>query len=89
MRWHHYLGLLFGFTTMMWVFSGLLSMDPWSWHPGTAPTRDQRERLAGGPLVAARSPGRAHSTGARSVRAAHAKGSRAGAISRPLLRERG
>ncbi len=52
MRWHHYLGLVFGFTTMMFVFSGLLSMDPWSWHPGTAPTRDQRERLAGGPLVA-------------------------------------
>lgn len=52
MRWHHYLGLFFGLTTMMFVFSGLLSMDPWDWHPGTAPTRDQRERLAGGPLTA-------------------------------------
>ena len=29
MRWHHYLGLIFGFTTMMFVFSGMLSMDPW------------------------------------------------------------
>ena len=52
MRWHHYLGLIFGFTTMMFVFSGMLSMDPWDWHPGTAPTRDQRERLAGGAIAA-------------------------------------
>ena len=47
MRWHHYAGLLFGVTTLTWVFSGLLSMDPWDWHPGTAPTRDQRARVAG------------------------------------------
>jgi hypothetical protein len=51
-RWHHYLGLVFGAVTMMWVFSGLLSMDPWSWSPATSPTRDQRERLAGGPVRA-------------------------------------
>lgn len=48
MRWHHYAGLIFGVTTMMWVFSGMLSMDPWGWNPGTTPTRDQRERVAGG-----------------------------------------
>jgi hypothetical protein len=53
MRWHHYLGLTFGMTTMMWVFSGLLSMDPWSWSPGTSATREQRVRLAGGPLSTA------------------------------------
>jgi hypothetical protein len=53
MRWHHHLGLVFGITTLMWVFSGLLSMDPWNWSPGTAATRDQRLRLAGGPLAAA------------------------------------
>ena len=47
MRWHHYAGLLFGITTLTWVFSGLLSMDPWDWHPGTAPTRDQRARVSG------------------------------------------
>ena len=52
MRWHHYSGLIFGATTMMWVFSGMLSMDPWGWSPGTAPTREQRERVSGGPLVA-------------------------------------
>jgi hypothetical protein len=52
-RWHHYLGLIFGAATMMWVFSGMLSMDPWSWSPGTAPTRAQRDLFAGGPIVAA------------------------------------
>ena len=51
-RWHHYAGLVFGVTTMMWVFSGMLSMDPWGWSPGTAPTRDQRDRLAGGAIDA-------------------------------------
>ena len=42
MRWHHYAGLIFGIVTTTWIFSGLLSMDPWDWHPSTAPTRDQR-----------------------------------------------
>jgi hypothetical protein len=50
MRWHHYAGLIFGVVTMTWIFSGLLSMDPWDWHPSTAPTREQRERVAGGPI---------------------------------------
>ena len=52
MRWHHYAGLIFGVVTTTWIFSGLLSMDPWDWHPGTAPTPEQRQRVAGGPLVA-------------------------------------
>jgi hypothetical protein len=50
MRWHHYAGLIAGVTTMTWVFSGLLSMDPWEWHPSTSPTRAQREALSGGSL---------------------------------------
>lgn len=50
-RWHHYAGILFGATTITWVFSGLLSMDPWDWHPGTAPTRAQREAVTGGPFA--------------------------------------
>ncbi len=53
MRWHHYAGLFFGVVTTTWIFSGLLSMDPWDWHPSTAPTREQRERVAGGSVVAA------------------------------------
>ncbi len=50
LRWHHYAGLAFGLVTFTWILSGGLSMDPWSWHPGTAPTRAQREAAAGGPL---------------------------------------
>jgi len=50
MRWHHYAGLIFGATTCTWIFSGLLSMDPWDWHPPTAPTLEQRDAVAGGPL---------------------------------------
>jgi hypothetical protein len=50
MLWHHYAGLAFGLTTFTWILSGLLSMDPWDWHPPTSPSRDQREALAGGPL---------------------------------------
>jgi hypothetical protein len=56
MRWHHYLGLAFGVTTLLWVFSGLLSMEPWRWSPDTAPTRDQRLRLAGGAISTADLP---------------------------------
>jgi len=50
MRWHHYAGLIFGATTCTWIFSGLLSMDPWDWHPPTSPTLEQRDAVAGGPL---------------------------------------
>ena len=53
MMWHHYAGILFGITTITWVFSGLLSMDPWDWHPSTAPTRAQREAVSGGPFTLA------------------------------------
>jgi hypothetical protein len=49
MRWHHYAGLLFGAVTLTWIFSGLLSMDPWNWHPPTTPTDEQREALRGRP----------------------------------------
>jgi hypothetical protein len=51
MHWHHYAGLFFGLTTGTWIFSGLLSMDPWDWHPGTTPTRDQRDAVAGGSVA--------------------------------------
>ncbi len=47
MWWHHYAGLVFGLATLTWIFSGLLSMDPWDWHPGTTPTADQRRAFAG------------------------------------------
>ena len=50
LKWHHYTGLVFGAFTLTWVFSGLLSMDPWDWSPSTAPTRAQRDALSGGPI---------------------------------------
>jgi hypothetical protein len=50
-RWHHYTGLAFGIVSLTWVFSGLLSVDPWDWHPSTAPTREQRDAFSGGPLL--------------------------------------
>jgi hypothetical protein len=56
MRWHHYAGLIFGVVTTTWIFSGLLSMDPWDWHPGTAPTREQREQVSGGAIAPADVP---------------------------------
>jgi hypothetical protein len=31
MRWHHLTGLFFGVFTLTWVFSGLLSMEPYAW----------------------------------------------------------
>lgn len=30
-RWHHYLGLAFGVLASTWAFSGMLSLDPFSW----------------------------------------------------------
>jgi len=49
MRWHHYIGLVFGLFTFTWIFSGLLSMNPWDWSPDTSATREQRETMSGGP----------------------------------------
>jgi hypothetical protein len=56
MRWHHYAGLIFGLTTITWIFSGLLSMDPWDWHPSIAPTRAQRDAVSQGPMQPADIP---------------------------------
>ena len=50
MKWHHYAGLIFGATTCTWLFSGLLSMNPWDWSPGTGPTVSQQAAFTGGPL---------------------------------------
>lgn len=30
-RWHYVVGCLFGLFTLSWVFSGLVSMEPWAW----------------------------------------------------------
>jgi hypothetical protein len=31
LRWHYILGVVFGITTLTWVFSGLVSMEPFAW----------------------------------------------------------
>ncbi|WP_234196823.1 PepSY domain-containing protein [Pseudacidovorax sp. NFM-22] len=42
MRWHHIGGLLFGAVTLTWIFSGLMSMNPWRlFDTGAAPLRVQ------------------------------------------------
>lgn len=47
MRWHHIGGMLFAFTTITWIFSGLMSMNPWRvFDAGAAPLR--MEALEGG-----------------------------------------
>lgn len=49
MRWHHIGGLLFAAITITWVFSGLMSMNPWKiFDSGAPPLR--AEALEGGPL---------------------------------------
>ena len=50
MRWHHVFGLLFALITFTWIFSGLMSMNPWKiFDSGAAPLRVQA--MNGGPLV--------------------------------------
>jgi hypothetical protein len=84
LRWHHYAGLVFGLFTFTWILSGGLSMDPWSWHPGTAPTRAQREGVSGSAL-------RAAALTAEHVRIATAALSAApdGAAAAPMVKELG
>ena len=46
MRWHHIFGLLFGVFVCSWMFSGLMSMNPGHWNPGSEPDAELRERWA-------------------------------------------
>lgn len=50
MRWHHVYGLLFCAVTATWVFSGLMSMNPWGvLNSGAPPART--EAMQGGTLA--------------------------------------
>jgi uncharacterized iron-regulated membrane protein len=49
MRWHHIAGLLFALVTLTWIFSGLMSMNPWRIFDSGAPAL-QTEAMNGGPL---------------------------------------
>ncbi|HTQ37099.1 MAG TPA: PepSY domain-containing protein, partial [Steroidobacteraceae bacterium] len=50
--WHHIAGLTFGVFTLTWVFSGLLTMNPWGLLAGGHPDAGVAQRLSGFPTVA-------------------------------------
>jgi hypothetical protein len=47
MWWHHYAGLIFGFLTLTWAFSGALSLTPFQALRGTPMTQEQRRAVSG------------------------------------------
>jgi hypothetical protein len=55
MRWHYILGAFFGLFALTWVFSGLLSMEPFEWSNAEGVQLDS-EALAGGPVDLERFP---------------------------------
>ena len=50
--WHHYSGLIFALLTVTWLFSGLLSMNPWGAFEG-AGSFEERSRLQGNAISSA------------------------------------
>jgi hypothetical protein len=56
MRWHYITGAIFGVLTFTWVFSGLLSMEPFGWAAGPTLQGDLRAALTGGPTNAGEFP---------------------------------
>ncbi|PWT97322.1 MAG: hypothetical protein C5B51_31605 [Terriglobia bacterium] len=52
-RWHTMLGLLFGLVTCTWVFSGMLSMEPFEWQTAGSGIR-LAGTLRGGPVDSGR-----------------------------------
>jgi hypothetical protein len=55
LRWHHVLGLVCGVFALAWVWSGLLSMEPFAWTNATGLAVPD-EVFAGGPLELGRFP---------------------------------
>ena len=55
MRWHAVLGVVFGVFTLTWVFSGLVSMEPWAWTNARGLDLE-REVLSGGVMELDRYP---------------------------------
>jgi uncharacterized iron-regulated membrane protein len=50
--WHHIAGLIFGVLTLTWVFSGLLTMNPWGMLEGSDVGSKVAPRLSGSAPVA-------------------------------------
>jgi uncharacterized iron-regulated membrane protein len=55
MRWHYILGAVFGVFTLTWVFSGLLSMEPFEWTNAQG-LQLPRDTFTGGELEVERFP---------------------------------
>lgn len=51
MRWHYIAGALFGIFALTWVFSGMLSMEPWYWASSSDAGASVPDALSGGPLA--------------------------------------
>lgn len=51
MRWHHILGLLAGVFTLTWIFSGLMSMNPWNVFAARGATAPEQTRWLGAPAA--------------------------------------
>src|SRR5262249_70053 len=56
MRWDYITGVVFGFFCLTWVFSGLLSMEPFFWASGGGTGNRISQALRGGALDPARFP---------------------------------
>ena len=56
MKWHYALGLFFGVLTLTWVFSGLLSMEPWKWTEEDEVLGNIEDAFTGGRLDLAQFP---------------------------------
>lgn len=59
LRWHHIAGLVAAVFTLTWMFSGLLSMNPFGVFGAAAAAAPVRAQWAGGPAAAVRAPGEA------------------------------
>ena len=56
MRWHYITGALFGVFTVTWLFSGMMSLEPWDWASGGGSGAGVRRAIAGGGLDVALFP---------------------------------
>lgn len=59
MRWHHILGLAASVVTLTWIFSGLLSMNPFSVFSPRGATPAEKQNWSGKAAVAVVNPARA------------------------------
>ncbi len=56
MRWHYISGAFFGVFALTWVFSGLLSMEPFDWANAEDSLDIRDDALTGGPVELERFP---------------------------------